>query len=125
MPLVEAGRLKRHRVDEGRGAAAPTRLVLGKRDDPAAKTGAAQMLREGNQIEKEQAQRAVAEEAAEDFAAIVVADDNIEGLRVNSPEHGLVERGEPVRNRRLRARVTLRRKDQDRAAGHAPVPAAM
>jgi len=66
----------------------------------------------------------VAKQAAGDFAAIVVADDNVGGLRVDASERGLVERGEPAGNHGLRPRVTLRGKSDNRGSGHAPVPPA-
>ena len=46
VPLVEFGRLERYGIHERSGATAPPGLVLGKGNDPAAEPGAAQFLRQ-------------------------------------------------------------------------------
>src|SRR3954454_6350625 len=91
VPLVEAGRLKCDGVDKGGGTAAPTRLVLGKGDDTAADPCATQMFRQIEEVDKQQAERAVAEQPSDDLASVGVADENVERLRVDTPEHSLVE----------------------------------
>src|SRR6516162_2149630 len=107
MPLVEAGCLKCDGVDKGGGAAAAPPLVLGKSDDPAADPAAAQTFRHVDEIEKEQAERAVAEQTPDDLAGLGITDENVERLRVDTPEHGLVELRKTAGDDRLCLRIAV------------------
>src|SRR5205085_6425100 len=74
--LIEARRLKVERGQHRAGTAASPSFLLCHGEDPAAKSIAPQILRQKKPIHPQQAERRAAEEAADDFLRVGIADED-------------------------------------------------
>jgi hypothetical protein len=66
----------------------------------------------------------VAEQTPDDFTGLPVADENVERLRVDTPEHDPVELRKTAGDNRLRLRIAVAGKGQDRVGSHELVSSA-
>src|SRR5262249_50601271 len=83
--VVETGRLEADRVEERRRAAAPAPFVLGELEEPAAHATPAELLRQEEQVDEEDAERGVAGDAAERRVRLGVARDDVERPAIRDP----------------------------------------
>src|SRR5215467_11985334 len=83
--LVETGRLEADRVEERRRAAAPAPLVLGELEEAATYATPAELLRQEDQVDEEDAERGVAGDAAERGVRLRSARDDVERSTVRDP----------------------------------------
>ena len=86
-------------------AAVQPRLGLGHRNDAASKPGAAQLFGQMEDVEKKQPVRGMAEEAAQNFATAVIADEDVQGRVVAWTKPGSVVRRQPSTDHRVRQRI--------------------
>jgi pimeloyl-ACP methyl ester carboxylesterase len=102
VPLVEARCLKGDCIDKSGGTSTPPSLGFGEGYDAPAVPRAAKPLRQKEQVEKEQSIGGMPEETAQDLAAAVVANEDVQGRIVARAKLGSIVGRQPAADHRLR-----------------------